>query len=156
MTFAVLEEGNKATDLIQILERNSGKILSFATGAITHLEEARDAVRGGKYLRVQLDDGRSFAMAGMGFVFAPSFTSTGPLPDCPPTACMMDFEKLFHHLSHLVNDADQGRDKEAMQVIMILLAYLDGARAMGLDIGREEEKLEKQLSRLESLKNSTS
>jgi hypothetical protein len=156
MTFALMDEGSKAGDEIQILERSSGKVLSFAPGAVTDLEEDRDPVRGGRYLRIRLDDGRNFAMAGMGFVFAPSFVSTGPVSDCPSTACMMDFQKLFHHLSHLVDEVEQGRDQEAMQVIMILLAYLDGARALGLDIGSEEEKLERQLARLEDRGHPTS
>lgn len=152
MTFALMDEGNKTTDPITIVERNSGKSISFNPGAILQTEEARDSIRGGKYLRVALDDGRNFALAGMGFVFAPSFVSTGIIPDCPPTACMMDFDKLFRHLCHLIEDVDNGRDKEAMQVIMILLAYLDGARALGLDISREEGRLEKQLEILEKAK----
>ena len=152
MTFALVEEGNKTTDPLTILERGSGKTISFNPGAVLQIEEARDSIRGGKYLRVALDDGRNFALAGMGFVFAPSFVSTGIIPDCPPTACMMDFDKLFRHLCHLIEDVENGRDKEAMQVIMVLLAYLDGARALGLDISREEERVEKQLTILEKAK----
>ena len=152
MTFAVVEEGNKATDPITILEHGSGKTLSFNPGAVVQIEEARDSIRGGRYLRVALDDGRNFALAGMGFVFAPSFVSTGIIPDCPPTACMMDFDKLFRHLCYLIEDTETDRGAEAMRVIMVLLAYLDGARALGLDIAREEARVEKQLTLLEKAK----
>jgi hypothetical protein len=150
MTFALVDEESKSKQEMEVLERSSGKSMTFAPGAITKLEEARDGIQGSRYLRICLDDGRNFAMAGVGFVFAPSFVSTGPLTDCPPTACMMDFDKLFHHLKHLVDEADQGRGQEAMQVLMILLAYLDGARAIGLDISPEERRVEAQLEKLES------
>jgi hypothetical protein len=34
-------------------------------------------------------------------------------------------------------------------VLMVLLAYLDGARAMGLEVGEEERALDSLLKRLE-------
>ena len=64
----------------------------------------------------------------------------------------MDFDKLFRHLCYLVEDVETDRGPEAMRVIMVLLAYLDGARALGLDIAREEARVEKQLTLLEKAK----
>ena len=134
-----------------LLELASGKSLTLELGALVAVEQARDAVRGGSYLRIALADGRTFALAGVGIVFAPSFVSTGDLPDCPAAACFMDFEKVFHHLTHLVDDPHEGHEGEALHTLMILLSFLDGARAIGLDVGEEERRVEAKLERLEAM-----
>ena len=146
--FRVIETGKEKTAPITLVEIEYDKRLDFAWGEIALVEEARIPQLESKYLRVLLEDGRSFAVAGMGFVFAPSFASTGPLPDCPETACFADFYKLKAHLDHLVSE--ENREKEALQVLMVLLAYLDGARAVGLDVGEEERHLEESLKLLEA------
>lgn len=145
MTFELLEPKGEPAVLV---ERLSGKRLTFDPRAIVALEEATDNMKGGKYVRLALDDGRSFALAGIGLVFAPSFVNTGPLEDCPPTACFVDFEKIYGHLEHLVTEEDRGR--EALQTVMVLIAYLDGARAIGLDVGEDERRVNAQLEVLEA------
>ena len=137
-TFALIEEGSN----ISLIELPREKKLAFQKGDIASLEQARAPQTGSSYLRIQLADGRRLALASMGFVFAPSFASTGEVADCPPTASFADFEKLFRHLAHLVEDHHEGHEQEALQVFMVLLAFLDGARAIGLDVGPEERKLE--------------
>ena len=141
MAFALADGG-------LIVERHSGKTL--ALGPIAALEEDRDPIRGGSYLRVFLEDGRHLALTGIGFAFAPSFVNTGPVPDCPPVASFFDYEKIDRHLAHLAGDAHEGHEREALQTLMILIAYLDGARAVGLDVGPEERALEKRLEQLEA------
>lgn len=144
--FRVIESSKEKTAPITLVEIEFDKRLTFAWGEIAAVEEARIPQLDSRYLRVLLEDGRTFAVAGVGFVFAPSFASTGPLPECPETACFADFHKLKAHLEHLVGEE---RNAEALQVLMVLLAYLDGARAMGLDVGEEERTLEPLLERLE-------
>src|SRR5262249_15543654 len=86
LSFELLEDPPSRTAPVTVLEKESGKALSFPFGAVSRLEEDRDPMRGGSYLRLLLEDGRNFALSGVGFVFEPSFASTGPLPDCPPVA----------------------------------------------------------------------
>lgn len=148
--FRVVETGKEKTAPVTLVETEYDKRLTFAWGQVVRVEEARIPQLDSKYLRVLLDDGRSFAVAGMGFVFAPSFASTGPLEECPPTACFADFWRLEGHLEHLVTDHHEGHEREALQVLMVLLAFLDGARAVGLEVGDEERSLDEILKKLEA------
>jgi hypothetical protein len=141
-----LVEGPSPKGPVTLIEAACDKRLVFAFGQVVRVEEARAEASGSKYLRVLLDDGRSFAVAGAGIVFAPSFRSTGPLPECPETTCFADYRKLRAHLDHL----EAGERGEALQVLMVLLAFLDGARAIGLDVSEEERDLERALARLEA------
>jgi hypothetical protein len=149
-SFELLEDPGAKTAPVTVLEKESGKGLSFPLGAIARLEEDRDSVRGSSYLRVMLEDGRSFALSSAGFVFAPSFVSTGPLPDCPPAASLVDFRRLFGHLVHLVEEVSEGHEAEALQVILVLIAFIDGARQIGLQVSEEERMLDAQLGKLEA------
>jgi hypothetical protein len=146
--FRIVETSKEKTAPISLIEIEYGKELTFAWGEIVRVEEARIPQLESKYLRVMLEDGRSFAVAGMGFVFAPSFASTGPLEECPETACFADFYKLKAHLEHLVDE--ENREKEALQVLMVLLAYLDGARQVGLSVDDEERELDAILKKMEA------
>jgi hypothetical protein len=62
----------------------------------------------------------------------------------------MDFEKLYAHLLHLADDEHEGHQREALQTMMVLIAFLDGARALGLQVEREERRLDAQLRKLEA------
>ena len=148
--FHLIEEARGPTAAVTVVETQTGKTLTFELPAVVASEAARDPIRGGQYLRVALDDGRSFVLSGLGFVFAPSFVNTGEVPDAPATACFMDFEKLLGHLSHLIDDHHEGHEREALATMTVLLSFLDGAAAIGLDVGAEERRLEKQLIRLEA------
>ena len=149
MSFGLVEDPKSTTAPCTLIEKPSGKNLSFSPGELVGLEEDRDSVRGGSYLRVTLADGRHFALAGIGFAFAPSFASTGPLPDCPPVGSFADFGKLHRHLTHLVSEHHEEQPREALQTLMVCLAFLDGAREIGLEVGPEERMIERQLQALE-------
>jgi hypothetical protein len=45
--------------------------------------------------------------------------------------------------------SQEGREKEALGAILMSIALLDGARAAGLEVGREERRLEDLLRALE-------
>ncbi|MCB9655896.1 MAG: hypothetical protein H6729_17355 [Deltaproteobacteria bacterium] len=156
MRFAVLESGTGARTTLTLIENPRGKRLSFAVGAIRAVDAALDAHAGGDYLRIMLDDGRSFALSKMGFVFAPRFEATGPLPDCPATACFIDYDRILSHLQHLAQPSHASQHDEALRVFFVLLAFLNGARAIGLDVEEEEETLEAILERLERISGRSS
>lgn len=147
--FQVIEDPRSPTAPVTVLERLSGKSVRFAWGAVLEAEPAKNAETGSPYLRVTLDDGRRLAFSAVGLVFAPSFLSTGPVPDCPPTGCFVDYAKLERHLSHLVAEDHEEHHKEALQVLMVLLAFLEGARLVGIDVAEEEHDLQELLEQLE-------
>lgn len=148
-TFTVVEDHGNPLAPLTVLENETGKALRFALGQVLRIEDARSADTGTRYVRVWLDDGRTFALSGIGIVFLPLTHSTGPVPDLPPTASFADFQKLLRHLQHLVTDHHDGHLAEALQVLLVLLAFLDGARAIGLSVEAEERTLEPLLTALE-------
>jgi hypothetical protein len=149
IAFEMIEDPRGPTAPITVLERLTGKSVRFAIPQVLVAEEAKNTETGSPYLRLELDDGRRFALALIGIVFSPSFVATGPVPDCPATACFTDFNKLHRHLDHLADDAHEEHKKEALQVLMVLLAFLEGARAAGIDVAEEERELDVLLEKLE-------
>ena len=104
-------------------------------------------MRTSPYLLLIFTDGRQVALADVGFAFAPSIANTGPLPDLPQTLCFRDFRHLSQGIEALL--AEEGREKEALGGILLCIALLDGARAVRLDVSREERKLDGLLRKLE-------
>jgi hypothetical protein len=92
-------------------------------------------------------DGRQVALADVGFAFAPSTASTGPLPDLPQTFCFRDFRHLSQGIEAIL--AEEGREREALSAVLLAIALLDGARIVGFEVGREERTLMGLLRRLE-------
>jgi hypothetical protein len=150
VAFEVIEDPKAPQKPVTLVERLSGKTLSFAWDALQNAEARQHPATRTTYYALTLDDGRAFAISSLGFIFAPSFASTGPLPDCPSAACFLDFHKLYRHLEHLAREDHEAQKSEALQVLFVLLAFLDGARAIGLDVSEEERLLEPILTRLES------
>ena len=73
--------------------------------------------------------------------------NSGPLPDLPATFCFADFRHLSQGIESLLEG--EGREKEALGAILMCIALLDGARAAGLPVAREERRLEALLRALE-------
>jgi hypothetical protein len=136
-------DGNGA----RLLEPGTAKELRVRWDQITRVEERSSALRPAPYLLLLFEDGRQVALADVGFAFAPSTVHTGPLPDLPATLCFADFRHLSQGIESLLEE--EGREKEALGAILVCIALLDGARGAGLDVGREERRLESLLRRLE-------
>lgn len=131
----------------RLLEPGSGKELRIRWGEIARVEERASPLRAAPYLLLLLEDGRQVALADVGFAFAPSTVNTGPLPDLPSTFCFADFRHLSQGIESLL--AQGGREREALGAILLCIALLDGARAAGLDVSREERRLDALLRALE-------
>lgn len=136
-------DGNGA----RLLEPGSGKELRVLWGELAQVEERSSPLRPAPYLVLAFQDGRQLALADVGFAFAPSTVHTGPLPDLPATFCFADFRHLAQGVESLLEE--EGREKEALGAILMSIALLDGARAAGLPVGREERRLDGLLRRLE-------
>ena len=85
-----------------------------------------------------------------GIAFAPSMENTGALRDLPPMVCLKDFFTLKGRVDHYLYDhPDEPTPRECLDLVMICIATLDGARAVGFDVGDLEGELEKSLNEIE-------
>src|SRR2546430_372278 len=132
---------------VRLLEPGSGKELRLRWEELAQVEERSSSLRPAPYLIVVFQDGRQLALADVGFAFAPSTIHSGPLPDLPATFCFADFRHLSQAIEQLL--ALEGREKEALGGILMCIALLDGARAAGLEVAREERRLDGLLRSLE-------
>lgn len=131
----------------QLFESASGKSLAIRWDDLDDAVEKTTPLRPLPYLVLAFKDGRQVALADVGFAFAPSIASTGPLPDLPATFCFRDYRHLAAGVESLLST--DGREMEALAAVMLSIALLDGARVAGFDISREERGLEALLRRLE-------
>jgi hypothetical protein len=131
----------------RLYEPGSNKELAVIWDELDQVEEKKNAQRSAPYLLLVFQDGRQLALADVGFAFAPSTVNTGPLPDLPPVLCFRDFRQLTSGACGLLSEKD--REREALAAVMVCIALLDGARAVGLAVDREEPQLEGLLRQLE-------
>src|SRR3954470_24414483 len=132
---------------VQLLETGTGKALRLRWEDLRDAVLRRNPLRPAPYLVLVFHDGRQVALADVGFAFAPSIASTGPLPDLPGTFCFRDFRHLSQAVEGLLEE--DGREREALSALLLAIALLDGARAAGFEVGSEEQKLSGLLRRLE-------
>jgi hypothetical protein len=97
------------------------------------------------YLLVVFQTGEQLVLAAQGFAFAPDTTHTGPLALPLDVVCMQD----YHHMVGQLLQLESERRREAIDIIMLLVALLDGAKKVGLEVGREEREVERYLERVE-------
>jgi hypothetical protein len=144
---------------VVLYDEDSSTLLDVASGKSVHLPwrdvksfeekihpETKDA-----YLVLLFEDGRQIALVDPGGVaFAPSTVSTGPLDGLPPVVCLRDFLTLKQRIDHHLHDHPEAAPpKECLDLTMICIAMLDGARAVGFDVAELEGELEKSLRELE-------
>jgi hypothetical protein len=131
----------------RLIEPGSAKELRVRWDELGEVEEKKSPLRASSWLVLVWTDGRQVALADVGFAFAPSAANTGPLPELPPTFCFKDFRHLSQGVETLLQE--DGREKEALGGILLCIALLDGARAVGLEVSREERRLDALLRLLE-------
>jgi hypothetical protein len=131
----------------RLLEPGTAKELRLRWDDLARVEERSTALRPAPYLVLLFQDGRQVALADVGFAFAPGTANTGTLSNLPATFCFADFRHLSQGIETLLSE--EGREKEALGAILMCIALLDGARAAGLDVAREERRLEGLLRALE-------
>jgi hypothetical protein len=100
------------------------------------------------YLVVMMESGRQLALAPQGFAFPPNFSNTGPLPLPSQVYCLRDYQDLYEKLKWVSREPE--RRREALDLTMILIALLDGARDAGLEVDQETRAVEALLSQLEA------
>ncbi len=133
-----------------LLDVASGKALALAWPRVAQVEERLDASTRRPYVAVRLDDGRELALADAGVAFAPATAATGPLEGLPGAVCFRDLGAAEGRLSHFLADhPGEPPSREHVSLFLFCLAVLDGARAVGFDVSREERRLDALLAELE-------
>jgi hypothetical protein len=134
-----------------VLDVASGRKTIIPWRDLTAFEEKIHPQTQASYLVLLFEDGKQIALVDPGGVaFAPSFEHTGPLRDAPPVVCLKDFHTLKPRIDHFLYDhPDEPPPKETLDLVMLCIAILDGARAVGFDIADLEGELEKSLSEIE-------
>ena len=142
--FAVQEEGAQ----LHLMEYFSGKQRALIPATIESAELKQNPEKRGDYLVLLLETGHQLVLCPQGFAFAPDFTNTGPMELPVAVFCMADYQRMYQSLKHLAYDhPEQGRD--GIELVMVLIALLDGARNAGLEVDKETERVEVLLEALE-------
>jgi hypothetical protein len=144
---AVLYDGENSS----LMDVASGKTIRLPWQELNAFEEKVHPETKDSYLVLLFDNGNQIALVDPGGIaFPPSLENTGPLRDLPPVVCLKDFFTLKSRLDHYLYDhPDEPPPKETLDLVMICIATLDGARTVGFDIADLEGELEKSLKEIE-------
>jgi hypothetical protein len=147
---AVLFDDESATSFM-LLDVASGKNLKLSWHELDAFEEKTHPETGDRYLVLLFDNGQQIALVDPGGVaFAPSIENSGPVKDLPPVVCLRDVFTLKQRIDHYLYDhPDEPPPRECLDLIMVCIAILDGARAVGFDVADLEDELERSLNELE-------
>ncbi len=134
-----------------LLDVASGKSVNLPWRDMTAFEEKVHSETTDTYLVLLFENGNQIALVDPGGVaFAPSTENSGPVQDLPPVVCLRDFHTLKQRVDHhLYDHPDEPPPRETLNLIMICIATLDGARAVGFDVADLEGELEKSLNEIE-------
>lgn len=138
-------------DSAVLLDVASGKRLKLHWPALAEFQERVHPESGEPYLVLRFDDNTQLALVDPGGVaFASVTANSGPVENLPAVVCLRDFLMLKDRVDHYLYDhPDEAPPRECLNLIMICIATLDGARAVGFDIGDLEGELEKSLAEVE-------
>lgn len=134
-----------------LLDVASGKSIALPWRDVSGFEEKVHPERQERYGVLLFENGTQIALVDPGGVaFAPSTENSGPVQNLPPVVCLRDFITLKQRVDHYLYDhPDEPPPRECLDLVMICIATMDGARAVGFDVGDLEEELEKSLNEIE-------
>src|SRR5262249_61291698 len=85
-----------------------------------------------------------------GVAFARWFATPALVRALPAVVCLRDFYTLKQRIDHhLYEHQDEAPPRECLDLVMICIATLDGARAVGFDVADLEGGLEQSLKEIE-------
>ncbi len=144
---AVLYDEESST----LLDVPSGKTVKLTWRDVKALEEKIHPETKDSYLVLMFENDTQIALVDPGgLAFAPLTVNSGPVENLPPVVCLRDFLTLKQRVDHyLYEHPDDPPPRESLDLIMICIATLDGARAVGFDVGDLEGELEKSLNEVE-------
>jgi uncharacterized protein YbjT (DUF2867 family) len=134
----------------RLLDVFSGKSVPVGWARIVDVVERATRDTGEPYLILLRDDGVQIVLAPAGVAFALNTRNSGPLPGAPPVVCLRDYHRLRERLDHVLRDHPEEKPGAVLlDMVRFAIAILDGARAVGLDVGTEEKALERCVVELE-------
>ncbi len=134
-----------------LLDVFSGKTLLLDWARVASVDERTDAESHRPYLAVRREDGAEIALTDAGIAFPPVIAATGPLAGLPRAVCFRDLAGAERQLEHfLVDHPGDPPEPTHATLFLFCLAVVDGARAAGFDVSREERRLERVLGELEA------
>jgi hypothetical protein len=144
---AVLYDESEST----FLDIASAKRVRIEWRDVTAFEEKIHPETNDAYLVLLFEGDTQLALVDPGGIaFAPSTENSGPVPNLPPVVCLKDFFTLKGRVDHYLYDhPDEPPPRECLDLIMICIATLDGARKVGFDVDDLEGDLEKSLNEVE-------
>ena len=147
---AVLFDDESST----LLDVASGKRVKLSWRDVKAFEEKIHPETGDYYLVLLFESGAQIALVDPGGVaFAPSTENSGAVKNLPAVVSLRDFLTLKQRIDHYMYDhPDEPPPRECLDLIMICIAILDGARAVGFDVEDMEGELEKSLNEVERRK----
>jgi hypothetical protein len=142
----VLYDENSAT----LIDLFSSKPLKLEMPRIQDFVEKTASDTGEGYLLIVYDDGRQLALAQAGIAWPPDPRNL-PVPlALPPVVCWRDFHNVANQAGHVVEaHPDEPPSREVLHMLLYCIALLDGARAIGFETAREEQRIEGYLDRVE-------
>lgn len=134
-----------------LLDVASGKAVRICSDELAAFDEKTHPETGEPYWVLLFENETQIALVDPGGVaFAPSTINSGPVENLPPVVCLRDFLTLKQRIDHYLYDhPDEPPPRESLNLIMICIAILDGARAVGFDVGDLEGELEQSLKEVE-------
>lgn len=144
----VLYDDDSAT----LLDVASGKVVKVSWRDLASFEERIHPETKEPYLVFLFENGTQIALVDPGGVaFAPLTVNSGAVAGLPSVVCLQDFLTLKQRVDHYLFDhPDEPPPRECLDLILICIATLDGARAVGFDVGDLEGELEKSLREIET------
>jgi len=144
---SVLWDGATST----LFDVASGKSLPLDWTRVAAVEERTDGETRRPYCALRLDSGVEIAIADQGLVFPPMTAGTGPLPGLPRAVCFRDLAAAEGQLEHFLRDHPGEKPERAhVDLFLLCLAIVDGARQAGFAVAPEERRLEGLLRELEA------
>lgn len=134
-----------------LLDVASGRSVQILWRDLKDFEEKIHPETQDRYLVLLFEDGTQLALVDPGGIaFAPAMENSGQVEGLPPAVCLGDFNKLKQRVEHYLYDhPDDPPPRQCLDIIMICIATLDGARAVGFEVGDMEGELEKLLREVE-------
>src|SRR5262249_19138562 len=131
----------------QLLDVYSAKAIQLP--ALAEVAE-RKTPDGASYLILVGAHGQQWVLADQGIAFPPDFSNSGPLPGAPQVVCWRDFSAVAGQVEHVLSvHREEPIGRETLDMVMYLIALVDGARAAGFDVDKEEKRLEGFTAQLE-------
>ena len=134
-----------------LLDVASGKSIAIRWRDVCGFEEKVHPESQESYGVLLFENGTQIALVDPGGIaFAPSTENSGAVENLPAAVCLRDFLTLKQRVDHYLFDhPDRPPPRECLDLIMICIATLDGARAGGFDVGDLAGELEQSLNEVE-------